>query len=678
MDAIQINRNSKIYAIDELEVLFMKEESDRLFIVLGSGINYRLSVGQKLVFRRYVYGGNDKPTVLTSAVEILEKTEYLGHDAVYTTLPYTENLRPLATYNWMLNIKPTEDDCTEYMDAYFDYAHRYLMVSDGESFVVNDWLYYYNTGDTEYFIVEFRSDHNIFAQDIALADGLDVPLHLNVLNSNGSKIGELGGLLVVFTGMPYFVTSSDTLTETTIDACGYEYDISEFKYTYAPNSFSRRRIAFTTAKTNQVDGSFFDKVCYLIKNGFYFVPNYNSYYYYEMDGSEKNCTFWDDIWWKAFDEKNEIRPLKEIYVNSSNNRCVFGVENDYWNIPMLAFSSDDAKLGIEEAQNTTYVDNVVNGAIPDVIDMEKFKYSPVIMKRDGYELAKSITIDMHFRRRSSVKENESAVASNGSYPTYENGWFINEESGNTVWWNGMGTTDEYGNYTNCDDYSFDASEFADFYENSGKTSDLLGYLGFTDDDVYYRKSKLAMSFVRLSFYTSTDPIEQKLLYYSTSFLDATALFGKYMKQSMLKYDKYGEFENTPIVFYPDNSVSARVDCQIHIENEFNNLASSEGFNLYLFADDADLKDSGKDYRTIYMKVEFNHAGNGKTIPMIMWPKERTSFRKLTVDTFLNDLYIPVRIKYIDNRFVYSFPTAEDDDGNIRLVLFEPKLDYYEG
>ena len=678
MDAIQISRNAKIYSIDSLDAIQILEESDGMFIVLAKDINYRLSVGERLVFRRYIYGTNENVDVLTETVYITEKTRRDGHDAIRTTLPQGEILRPLAPYNCDINIKATEVDCVDNYDAYFDYVHRYLMVKSGDSYIPNDWLYYYNTGDTEYFILEFASNHNIFAQDIDFADTmLSRGFSLDVLTNQGVKIGTLGGLSVVFTGMPYFVTSADTLTETTIDACGYEYDISEFKYTHTPSSFSRRRIAFTTAETNQADGTFFDKVAYLIKNGFYFRPSYNPYYFYEMDGSYKKCTLWYDKWWETYSEKNNIRPLKEIYVNSGDTRAAFGIENDYWNIPTITFSSDEFRLGVEEAQSNAYVDNIIETAIPDIIDMERFKYSPVIMRVNEYELAKSITLDLHFRRRDVVDNVESKVAQNGSYPIYSKGWFINEESGNTIWWNGMGTTDSEGKYTDAEGHAFDQSLFNDFYDNSGKTSDLLGYLGFTDDDVFYRKSKLSKSFVRLSFYTSTDPVSQKLLYYSTSFLDATTLFGKYMKQSMLKYEKYGEFENTPIVFYDDNSVSARVDCEINIENEFNNLASSEGFNLYLFADDADKTDKGKDYRTIYMKVEFNHAGNGKTIPMVMWPKDDDAFRKITIDSFLHDLYIPVRVRYIDGKFVYYFPTAKNENGKIRLILFEPKLDYYD-
>jgi hypothetical protein len=102
------------------------------------------------------------------------------------------------------------------------------------------------------------------------------------------------------------------------------------------------------------------------------------------------------------------------------------------------------------------------------------------------------------------------------------------------------------------------------------------------------------------------------------------------------------------------------------------MMSSEGFNLYLFADDAE---GGNASRTIYMKVEFNHAGNGKTIPMIMWPRNKFGrYEKLTASNFLKNLYIHVNIRYIDNKYVYSIPGAENEGNDIRLILWEPKLD----
>jgi hypothetical protein len=60
----------------------------------------------------------------------------------------------------------------------------------------------------------------------------------------------------------------------------------------------------------------------------------------------------------------------------------------------------------------------------------------------------------------------------------------------------------------------------------------------------------------------------------------------------------------------------------------------------------------------------------------MWPKdENDEYRPITIDSFLKDLYIPIRIQYIDGKFVYSIPSAENENGNIRIVLFEPKISY---
>ena len=61
-----------------------------------------------------------------------------------------------------------------------------------------------------------------------------------------------------------------------------------------------------------------------------------------------------------------------------------------------------------------------------------------------------------------------------------------------------------------------------------EASDLVGLLDFTNNDVYYQKSKLAKSFLRLSYYDSTDPQTQTLLATSTVFVDEHALFKKYI------------------------------------------------------------------------------------------------------------------------------------------------------
>ena len=234
--------------------------------------------------------------------------------------------------------------------------------------------------------------------------------------------------------------------------------------------------------------------------------------------------------------------------------------------------------------------------------------------------------------------------------------------------------------------AFSETKFLEFLENSGETSDLLGYLNFTDNDVFYRKKKVSQSFIRLSFFNSTDPIEQKLLYYSTIFLDGTNLYGKYIKQLMFMEEndlfnakKNKEINlNAAVVFCSSSTVSARVDTQMVVTNEFDKTKSAEGFNLYLFAEDTTFGVDENGEKTIYMKVEFNHAGNGKTIPMIMWPKNGDTYVPLTVNNFIDSLYIPIKLTYIDGKYAYYIEDAyRNEDGNISLVLFEPKLDFIE-
>jgi hypothetical protein len=238
-----------------------------------------------------------------------------------------------------------------------------------------------------------------------------------------------------------------------------------------------------------------------------------------------------------------------------------------------------------------------------------------------------------------------------------------------TWWNG---------YNNGNQKILNSDLFGDFVKNKGKISDLLGYLNFTNNDVYYRKKKVAKSFIRLSFYNSKDIIEQKLLFYSTVFLDGGTLYGKYLKQLLDikdgKINVSGLKDNVNVVLC--ESGSNRVDSQIVITNEYDRTKSSEGFNIYLFAEDQ-LPLENKE-KTIYMKVEFNHAGNGKTIPMIMWPKDGDKYTSLTIDNFIDSLYIPVQIGYLNGRYVYHIPNAVNENGNINLILFEPKLEIENG
>jgi hypothetical protein len=223
---------------------------------------------------------------------------------------------------------------------------------------------------------------------------------------------------------------------------------------------------------------------------------------------------------------------------------------------------------------------------------------------------------------------------------------------------------------------------SNFIKANGLKSDLIGCLNFTDSDIFYRKKKVSKSFIRLSFFNSIDPMEQKLLYSSTAFLDSTTLYGQYIKQLAFMTDndlfKSANNMNAAIVMCDDESSPYRVDTKMIITNEYDRTKSAEGFNIYLFTKDRNINlENGE--KTIYMKVEFNHAGNGKTIPMIMWPKdENGKYVSLTTKNFIHSIYIPIKLAYLNGRYSYYIPSAyKNENGNIDLVLFEPKLDILE-
>ena len=163
-------------------------------------------------------------------------------------------------------------------------------------------------------------------------------------------------------------------------------------------------------------------------------------------------------------------------------------------------------------------------------------------------------------------------------------------------------------------------------------SDLLTFLGFTNNDVHYQKNKLKKSFLRLLFFDSTNPANQNMLGYSTIFFNTGDLFAKYIRYienegyTAVNADKmkYGKYNPSP------NKIGIRVDreswddetrlsSQLVVKNKNLSNASSEGFYLYIWKDNEMALP-----QDLFMKVEFNHAGYGRTIPFMMpyWDKRK--------------------------------------------------------
>ena len=227
------------------------------------------------------------------------------------------------------------------------------------------------------------------------------------------------------------------------------------------------------------------------------------------------------------------------------------------------------------------------------------------------------------------------------------------------------------------------NENGDFEISQNLTNgDLVNVLGFTDDDIYYRKKKVDKTFLRLSFFDSNDPFKQMLLFYSTIFLDSGDLYLKYINNIQNNEKGVPIVEQTG---FGDNNLTLTFNAM----DRFNHEKSSEGFYLYLFPDGI----KNGEERTIYLKVELNNAANGKTVPLMCPGKHFTDsdFPKSLIgeDGNISKLYeymfIPINIRFdiLKKEYVYYFKNinVDKDNGNytkeITINLYEPKINPLE-
>ena len=203
--------------------------------------------------------------------------------------------------------------------------------------------------------------------------------------------------------------------------------------------------------------------------------------------------------------------------------------------------------------------------------------------------------------------------------------------------------------------------------------DLVAFAGFDDDDIYYQKKKVGMSFLRLSLYNTKDRLTQSLLGYSTMFLDSAMLYKKYVQKKNMPGMGDSQIVEDPT----DPRLSLTFSC----ESKYKSEQSSEGFYLYLFPSLLESQKKDGEYSIIYMKVEFNNAKYGKTVPFIMpsggTPPENYMANDNTyvdMNALFSDMYIRIGIKHDDsnNRYVWRFMDIEQEP-DIVINLFEPKV-----
>ena len=404
--------------------------------------------------------------------------------------------------------------------------------------------------------------------------------------------------------------------------------------------------------------------------------------------------------------------------------------NSYLIFPLLLTNGMGNNLMQEDIVENDFYKVEKEKAINSIIDMEKDVYQPVIYEDEnecGYpqnlEDVTEIVFNLHFRTRDmstwQVNNDDNNPRTNQltnwfciDYPYYflSNGDTRKKCSCENT--NTLSNTEINWIGTEPDKYQ-DVHAYLTKERNVFETSDLLAFLKFTDDDVFYQKDKLSKSFLRLSFYDTPDPKKQSLLHYSTIFVDENRLFGTYIANTKTRdgdvftnvcnlgiNNESGDtilFDEELCSGKSSNSISVnteytpvtseieqdtfddleekRLSIQFKVNNRYQTETSSDGFYIYLY------KDFSLPFtpRSIFMKVEFNHAGLGRTIPF-MYPRhfminDRDCLQHLT----LNEGWIDEKTKYeVDANNAYQLLDNNNNIIPINSELCQNIKDFVKG
>lgn len=408
-------------------------------------------------------------------------------------------------------------------------------------------------------------------------------------------------------------------------------------------------------------------------------------------------TDWDEIEQKLFNENtlSVEYPSAPFVFRQYNFMFANALDSDKRNISLISpnvrvsiplFSKFSTDTNQETNVSEKFVEVEKKKAINPYVEMEKDVYSPVF--NDGNRLKRVTEIDfnLHFRQR---EGDDWKVVRNG-------------------YWNGVKEDHTFMDNSNSSQYGYFS-----YVDDKSSQSDLLKYLNFSDSDVKYRKNTLKKSFLRLSFFDSIQPTKQNLLCYSTVFVDTGLLFSKYMRNFEMPKVPSQNFGYSRILSdgvetklnlsgsrvnrepywssYPNDNGEIekyRLSSQFVVKDKYSSTSCSEGFYLYLWKDSSD----GNVPTDIYMMVEFNHAGFGRTIPFMM-PYDKSNNRIKTFEDIVLDFknghgygvkeylrYSYVHFKYLtteENEHVYYLDydstTVNFKDGVLTLNLYEAKL-----
>ena len=450
------------------------------------------------------------------------------------------------------------------------------------------------------------------------------------------------------------LSCEETFAELGNDFCG-GYVLYDNKVLYSATTNSGVMLNIATHKLIY-EGESYDTFIPFSKNGydnrhFMFILHDDNV---KFDVSKRfviaDCRFFEDVGGEWTAHQNTV-------VRTINNTINL-------TIPL---SNDFSSNLFHDTLLEDYINEIKESYVSKQLDYEKTMFTPVYYNEHGCFELNSIRFNIFLRNRHFFEDTmEWKLASYKEEPGGNGTTVITWSEDDNVYWNSY-TYDSSGNFL----YNGDTSN----------TGDLLGDLGFDDNDVFNQNKRLGKTFIRLLFFDSKDRNTQTLLYYSTIFINTVDLYSKYMNNIVLDTILQNGVER-----YVDNYVDkselrekTQLSCNFTCFNKHNMSGSSEGYYLYLFPM---LVEDGE--REIYMRVEFNHAKYGQTIPLVSLDEPKKNYtkkitfgttNKITTDlsSLYDDMYIPIKIKYCNNKKSYVWYFSDIEENNPSFNLWEPKV-----
>ena len=367
--------------------------------------------------------------------------------------------------------------------------------------------------------------------------------------------------------------------------------------------------------------------------------------------------------------------LRDNFLFTEKTDTTFWSNKSTVSIDIPFSSSFETNLYQMDLIKEKFVDKTKKETINRIVDLERDVYYPSVYSvyKDNYKYSHdiyTIKFNLHFREHRG------------------DDWTVTNDS----LWNGV---DENN------------SIIKDITDDN--VSDLLMFLGFNNEDVRYQRNKLKKSFLRLSYYDSPNPANQNLLMYSTIFVNSGELFSKYARYgeeegyTLISSDKEGKYELSTDKKgigvdkeYDGFIEEKRLSSQFVVKDKNTSKSSSEGFYLYLWKED-----ETPIPQDIYMKVEFNHAEFGRTIPFMMPYSENSdgeksikSFQDIVNDfTSSGETYKPytmsdyLKYSYIHLKYAYdvenqkhryfidpqTYGTQVSQNNELIINLYEAKI-----